>query len=84
MEQILPDFKKLLWFKSLLLQVSVFTLAHTLTLALAILNVVVIPSTIVEPLIALSIAFIAVENLFIDRVKKSRIFIVFVFGGCRG
>ena len=71
-------------FKSLLLQVSVFTLAHTLTLALAILNVVVIPSTIVEPLIALSIAFIAVENLFIDRVKKSRIFIVFVFGLLHG
>ena len=48
----------------LLAQVTAFTLAHTVTLALAVYGVVSLPSRIVEPLIAASIVYVAVENLF--------------------
>jgi len=70
--------------KDLLWQVTAFTAAHTLTLALAILGLVNIPPFIVEPLIALSIVYVAVENLFKDRVSKSRIGLVFGFGLLHG
>ena len=70
--------------KDLLWQVTAFTAAHTLTLALAILGLVNIPPSIVEPLIALSIVYVAVENLFKDRVSKSRIGLVFGFGLLHG
>jgi hydrogenase/urease accessory protein HupE len=70
--------------KDLLWQVTAFTAAHTLTLALAILGLVNIPPYIVEPLIALSIVYVAVENLFKDRVSKSRIGLVFGFGLLHG
>ena len=48
---------------TLLLQVSAFTLAHTITLALGIFGVINLPSSLVEPLIALSIAYVAIENI---------------------
>ncbi|NRP26926.1 MULTISPECIES: HupE/UreJ family protein [unclassified Marinobacterium] len=70
--------------KDLLWQVTAFTAAHTLTLALAILGLVNIPPYIVEPLIALSIVYVAIENLFKDRVSKSRIGLVFGFGLLHG
>jgi hydrogenase/urease accessory protein HupE len=50
--------------------VTAFTVAHSITLSLAAMQIVVIPSTIVEPAIAASIVFVAVENFFsrdIDR-----------------
>src|SRR5262249_34183047 len=49
--------------RSLLLQLTAFTVAHTLTLALGALGIVVLPKSIVEPFIAFSIAYIAIENL---------------------
>lgn len=49
--------------RSLLAQLGAFTLAHTVTLALGALGLVVLPQSIVEPLIAFSIAFVAVENV---------------------
>ena len=70
--------------KDLLWQVTAFTAAHTLTLALAILGLVSIPVSIVEPLIALSIVYVAVENLFKDSVSKSRVGLVFGFGLLHG
>ena len=70
--------------KDLLWQVTAFTAAHTLTLALAIVGLVNIPPSIVEPLIALSIVYVAVENLFKDRVSKSRVGLVFGFGLLHG
>ena len=70
--------------KDLLWQVTAFTAAHTLTLALAILGLVNIPPSIVEPLIALSIVYVAIENLFKDRVSKSRVGLVFGFGLLHG
>ncbi len=71
-------------FRPLLWQVTAFTLAHTTTLALATLDLVSIPSSIVEPLIAASIAFVAIENLFAHGVSRWRTTIVFGFGLLHG
>src|SRR5438270_156387 len=57
---------------SLLVIVTAFTLAHSVTLALAVLDVVVLPSRLVEPAIALSIAYVAFENLFLGRAASRR------------
>lgn len=70
--------------RDLLLQVSCFTLAHTLTLALSTLGFVELPSSVVEPLIALSIAWVAVENLVREDLARSRLVLVFVFGLVHG
>ncbi len=69
---------------SLLWQVTAFTLAHTITLALAALGIVQIPGAIVEPVIALSIVWIAVENCVFKQTNKWRPFIVFCFGLLHG
>ena len=68
----------------LLWQVSAFTVAHTITLALASLGYVSIPGNIVEPLIAASIVFVAVENIFSNGISRWRIFVVFGFGLLHG
>ncbi len=70
--------------RPLLTQVSLFTLAHTITLALAALGYVSIPGTIVEPLIAASIVFVAVENIYMKGLSRSRPFVVFGFGLLHG
>ena len=70
--------------KPLVLQISIFTLAHTITLFLGVLNIIKIPSMIVEPIIALSISFIAIENLFTENLKKLRPYIIFIFGLLHG
>lgn len=68
----------------LLRQVTAFTAAHTLTLALTMLDVVRLPSGLVEPLIAASILALAVENLIVKDVRPHRIGLVFVFGLLHG
>lgn len=73
-----PKLKPLLW------QVTAFTLAHSITLALSILNVVSLPASIVEPIIAASIAFVAIENVFTTRLHAWRPVIVFLFGLIHG
>jgi hypothetical protein len=65
-------------------QVSAFTVAHALTLALAATNVVRVPSAVVEPLIALSIAAVAIENVATPRFHWHRPLIVFAFGLLHG
>jgi hydrogenase/urease accessory protein HupE len=70
--------------KPLLLQVTAFTIAHTVTLALSIYGVVSLPSSIVEPLIALSIVFVAVENIFTTELRRPRVILVFAFGLLHG
>lgn len=70
--------------KPLLYQVSVFTIAHTLTLALATLGLVSLPSDFVEPIIAASIAFVALENIFVAKYRPYRLAVVFVFGLIHG
>lgn len=70
--------------RPLIWQISAFTLAHTITLALAALGYVSVPGSIVEPLIALSIVYVAVENLYTDGLSPWRPFIIFGFGLLHG
>lgn len=70
--------------RPLLTQVTAFTLAHTVTLALATLGFVQIPASIVEPLIAASIVYVAVENLMVGKLKPWRTAVVFGFGLLHG
>ncbi|WP_439401405.1 HupE/UreJ family protein [Bradyrhizobium sp. DASA03068] len=75
-----------LWARRLLPVVKIvtaFTIAHSLTLSLAALNVLVIPSRIVEPAIAASIVFVAVENFFSRDVDR-RWRVAFLFGLIHG
>ena len=65
-------------------QVTALTLAHSLTLALAAAELVHVPESIVEPIIALSIACLALENLFWPRYTRWRLLVVFVFGAVHG
>ncbi len=71
-------------FGPLLWQVSAFTLAHTFTLALSMNGVVALPAHIVEPLIALSIAYVAIENLCTTKLSRWRPVLVFGFGLLHG
>ncbi len=70
--------------RPLLLQVTLFTVAHSVTLGLSMLGIVSLPSTIVEPLIAFSIAYVAVENLFTTELTPWRGALVFLFGLLHG
>ena len=70
--------------RPLLTQVTAFTLAHTVTLALAALGIVRISPAIVEPLIAASIVFVAVENILRPQLGVWRTAVVFFFGLLHG
>ncbi len=70
--------------RPLIIQITAFTLAHTVTLALGALGYVNVPGSIVEPLIALSITFVAIENIFADKLNKWRPFVIFGFGLLHG
>lgn len=68
----------------LLWQVTTFTLAHSITLALGALGLVSVSPAVVEPLIAASIVFVAVENIFARRLHLWRPLVVFAFGLLHG
>lgn len=70
--------------KPLLIQITAFTVAHSVTLAMAMLGVINLPASIVEPLIAASILFIAIENLGTDKLSRWRPYVVFAFGLLHG
>jgi hydrogenase/urease accessory protein HupE len=70
--------------KPLLLQVTTFTVAHSVTLALAALGAIKASERIVEPVIAASIAVVALENIFKPSYSNWRLGIVFVFGLIHG
>jgi len=70
--------------KPLILQTSAFTVAHSITLALSLYGVVQPSPKIIEPLIALSILFVALENIFSAELKPARLLIVFAFGLIHG
>ena len=70
--------------KKIVLQATMFTIAHSVTLGLAMYGIIKPPVSIVEPLIALSIVFLAVENLLTQKVKPWRIVMVFLFGLVHG
>lgn len=70
--------------RPLIWQVTAFTAAHTVTLALGALGWVTVPGSIVEPLIAASIVYVAVENIFFNRLTAWRPVIIFGFGLLHG
>jgi hypothetical protein len=70
--------------KPILIQVTTFTAAHTFTLALATLGYVSVDPKIVEPIIAASIAIVALENIFRPTYGKFRLLLVFIFGLIHG
>lgn len=70
--------------RPLLIQVTCFTVAHSITLALSLYDVVALPASIVEPLIALSIAYVAIENLLMRGLSPWRPIVVFGFGLLHG
>jgi hypothetical protein len=70
--------------RPILVQVTSFTLAHSLTLGLTMYGVVSLPSSVVEPLIAISIAYVAIENILMDRIAPWRPVVVFGFGLLHG
>ncbi len=74
-----PHLRPLLW------QISAFTLAHTVTLAAGALGLVNVPASIVEPLIAASICWVAVENIIVDgKLHRWRPLVIFAFGLLHG
>ncbi|MGY8834091.1 MAG: HupE/UreJ family protein [Pseudomonadales bacterium] len=70
--------------RPLLLQVTAFTLAHSITLGLTIYGVISLSPSVVEPLIALSIVAVGIENMFVKTVKIRRVVVVFLFGLLHG
>ena len=73
-----PTARPLLW------QTSAFTVAHSITLALVVLGIFTAPARIVEPLIALSIAYVGIENLWVKELKPWRVAFVFGLGLLHG
>ena len=73
-----PQLKTIIW------QATAFTVAHSITLGLAMYGLVSAPSHIIEPIIALSIMFVALENIISDKLNAHRIIIVFAFGLIHG
>ncbi len=73
-----PKLKIVIW------QATAFTIAHSITLGLAMYQIITPPAYIIEPIIALSIMFVAIENIITDKLKPARIIIVFVFGLIHG
>jgi hydrogenase/urease accessory protein HupE len=70
--------------RSVLWQVSAFTVAHSITLGLSMYGLVSVSARVVEPLIALSIAYVAIENIFLSELKSWRVALVFAFGLLHG
>ena len=70
-------------FKSALKIITSFTVAHSITLALATMNLINIPPRIIEPLIAVSIIYVGVENI-VRRDMDKRWLLAFGFGLVHG
>jgi hypothetical protein len=70
--------------RTVLWQVSAFTVAHSITLGLTMYGIVAVSPRVVEPLIALSIAYVAIENVFLSELKSWRVALVFAFGLLHG
>ncbi|MBA3647836.1 MAG: HupE/UreJ family protein [Chitinophagales bacterium] len=73
-----PKLNKVIW------QATAFTVAHSITLGLAMYGVIKPPSEIIEPVIALSIVLVAVENIITQQLHPWRILIIFMFGLVHG
>jgi HupE / UreJ protein len=93
-EHILTGFDHILFLLALILRggrigsllgiVTAFTVAHSITLGLAVLGFVRPPAWLVEPLIAASIAYVACENIFLERTPSRRWLVSLLFGFVHG
>jgi hydrogenase/urease accessory protein HupE len=93
-EHIVTGYDHLLFLLALLLPgggllslakiITAFTIAHSITLTLAVLQVVTLPDRLIEAVIALSIAFVAAENLFFEPMISRRWLVSFGFGLVHG
>ena len=81
---VLGLFFSCITFRALLWQVTAFTVAHSITLILAAQGFVQLRGDIVEAIIALSIVWVAVENVLLKETSKWRYSIVFAFGLLHG
>jgi len=70
--------------RKLLTQTTIFTVAHATTLGLSACGIFSLPAWFVEPAIAASIAFIAIENIVRPQLTSGRLVVVFVFGLIHG
>ena len=70
--------------RPLFIQISLFTLAHSITLILSVMGILVLQGVWIEVAIAFSIVFVAVENIFIKSPKPWRWLIIFCFGLLHG
>ena len=70
--------------RHLILQVTMFTVAHSITLALGAYGLISLPPRLVEPMIALSIVYVAVQNLMTDQLSRHRLPVIFGFGLLHG
>lgn len=73
-----PKLKSVIW------QATAFTVAHSITLGLAMYGYINPPASVVEPLIALSIFYVAVENILTEKLQPTRLIVVFLFGLLHG
>src|SRR5439155_12025146 len=64
--------------------ITAFTVAHSITLALAVLGLVSIPERLVESVIAASIVYVALENVFLRDAPSQRWVVSFLFGLVHG
>ena len=69
---------------TLLKIVTAFTLAHSVTLSLAVLGRAVLPARVVEPVIAASIVWVALENVLFRQAPSRRWLVSFLFGLVHG
>jgi hypothetical protein len=70
--------------RTILVQVTAFTIAHSITLALTMYGVISLTPRVVEPMIALSIAYVAIENILLAKLTPWRPVVVFLFGLLHG
>lgn len=70
--------------RQLLLVVTAFTVAHSITLSLAALGMVMPPASAVEPAIALSVVYVGADNLLVRGGRDTRAWIAFAFGLIHG
>lgn len=70
--------------RQLLPVVTAFTVAHSITLSLAALNIVLPPARVIEPAIALSIVYVGTDNLMVGRGRDVRAWIACAFGFIHG
>jgi hypothetical protein len=93
-EHILAGYDHLLFLGALLLRggrllslfkiITAFTIAHSITLALAVLGIVTLPERLVESVIAASIVYVALENILLRDAPSQRWLVSFLFGLVHG